>query len=462
MAKKVLLGLMTFVMLSAALAALSAEANAQPRQQLERARRLATEGDGFYRQKNYRTAIERYQQAISLAPNYPYAYYSKGLSHYNLGEYNQAVGDLSKALEQRYKPLDVYTMRWQAYYWQKNYDAALSDVQQGLRLQPSSSYFNLALGDCHRAKGSYREALAAYQKAAQIDSNNADVHYFIALSHNALGEIIQQGLAGLKAIEKNTRYKGESWELVGNAFVYAKDHEKAAQAYERALQAKSDLKLVYGALSDVYRILNRFDDAINITRQGLQRYPDDGNYYVSLSWYYSLADRPQEAVSAGQQAIKLLPDQYMGYTNLCRAYNDSKQYAQAVQTCNKALQINPGDGETYLYLARAYDFQKKTALANAAYKKAVDGLVAFTRSNADYSDGFYLLGNAYYALDQRPNAIAAYKRCLELAPRFVKARYNLGHLYATSGNKPLAREQYNALRDLDPELAAKLLDAINK
>lgn len=465
MAKKVLLGLITFVLWSATFAALNVEVNAQPRQQLERARRLATEGDGFLRQKNYRSAANKYAEAISLAPQYSYAFYKKGYSHYYLEEYSQAAQDLSRALEgsmQGFNALDVYTMRWQAYYWQKNYDAALSDVQQALRLSPSSSYFNLALGDCYRGKNDFRSALAAYQKAAQLDQSNADVHYFIAVCHNQLGEFLPQGFAGLKAIEKGTQYKGESWEFVGQALFFGKKYDDAAQAYEKALQAKPDLKNVYGNLSDVYRMQNRFDDAVRAVQRGLRAYPDDGNYYVSLSWLYSLADRNQEAITAGQQAVRLLPDQYMGYTNLCRAYNDTKQYALAIQTCNKALAINPGDGETHYYIGRAYQLQNKPAQATANYKKAVAGLVEFTRQQPDYSDGYYLLGNAYYAADQTPNAIAALKKCLEIAPKFAKARFNLGSIYLISGNKPAAREQYNVLREVDAALAAKLLDAINK
>ncbi|HEX8246820.1 MAG TPA: tetratricopeptide repeat protein [Pyrinomonadaceae bacterium] len=465
MAKKVLLGLITFVMLSATFAALKAEVNAQPRQQLERARRLATEGDGFLRQKNYRSAVTKYAEAISLAPRYSYAFYKKGYSHYYLEEYSQAANDLSKALEgaaQGFDPIDVYTIRWQAYYWQQDYDSAMRDVQQALRAQPSSSYFNLALGDCYRGKNDFRNALASYQKGSQLDPANADIHYFIALCHNQLGEFLQQGFAGLKAIEKGTKYKGESWGFVGEALFRGKKYEDAAQSYEKALAAKADLKDVYTNLSEVYRMLNRFDEAINTVRKGLRVYPDDANYYINLSWLYSLADRHQESISAGQQAVRLLPDQYMGYTNLCRAYNDTKQYALAIQTCNKALAINPGDGETNYYLGRAYQLQNKGAQATAYYKKAVAGLVEFTRQNADYSDGYYLLGNAYYAVDQNANAIAALKKCLEIAPKFAKARFNLGSIYLLSGNKPAAREQYNVLREVDAALAAKLLDAINK
>lgn len=465
MLKKVLLGLMTFVMLAAAFAALSTEVKAQPKQQLERARRLATEGDRFLQQKDYRSAVTKYAEALSLVPRYSYASYKKGFSHYFLEEYSQAASDLSKALEgtpQGFTVIEVYRVRWQAYYWQQNYDAALQDVQQALRIEPSNVHFNLALGDCYRMKSDLRNAVAAYQRGAQLEPSNADVHYFIALCYKQLGESLKQGLSAAEAIKKGTAYKGESWEMFGEALVANRKYDEAAQSFERALQAKADLKTAYTSLSEVYRMQNRFDDAINIINRGLRVYPDDANYYVSLSWLYSLADRNQEAITAGQQAIRLLPDQYMGYTNLCRAYNDTKQYALAVQTCNKALKINPGDGETNLYLGRAYQLQNKAPLAMTYYKKAVAGLVEFTRQNPEYSDGYYLLGNAYYSVDQTPNAIAALKKCLEIAPRFAKARFNLGSIYAVSGNKPAAREQYDALRNIDAALAAKLLDMINK
>jgi tetratricopeptide (TPR) repeat protein len=72
------------------------------------------------------------------------------------------------------------------------------------------------------------------------------------------------------------------------------------------------------------------------------------------------------------------------------------------------------------------------------------------------------LGNAYFADDQAANAISSYLKCLELSPRFGKARYNLGIIYALNKNKPAAMEQYNSLLALDQALAAKLKTEIDK
>ena len=104
----------------------------------------------------------------------------------------------------------------------------------------------------------------------------------------------------------------------------------------------------------------------------------------------------------------------------------------------------------------------RKADATRAYKGAVVGLVEFTQKNPTYSDGFYLLGNAYYSDNQPEKAIAAYRKCLELSPRFARARFNLGYILNNQKNKTAALEQYNSLLQLDPSLAAKLKAEIDK
>jgi superkiller protein 3 len=104
----------------------------------------------------------------------------------------------------------------------------------------------------------------------------------------------------------------------------------------------------------------------------------------------------------------------------------------------------------------------KTTEAPKYYGRAVTGLEEFVKVRPDYSDGYYLLGNAYFATGRTDKAIEAYLKCLELSPRFVRARYNLGIIQLRSNNKTAALEQYNSLLPLDPALAAKLKMEIDK
>jgi cytochrome c-type biogenesis protein CcmH/NrfG len=124
--------------------------------------------------------------------------------------------------------------------------------------------------------------------------------------------------------------------------------------------------------------------------------------------------------------------------------------------------LNPNDGETYFYLARAYKQSNRAADASRAIDKAVPGLEKFTQDNPDYSDGFYLLGNAYSENGNFEKALEAYRKCLTLSPGFYRARYNSGAIYVHLNNKTEAMAQYQALLPLNADLATKLKAVIDK
>lgn len=441
---------------------LASDVFAQKKKDLEKARKIARQGDQLYNKKDYRGAIAKYSEALTVVPNFPAAYYWRAYAHYNLNEYDQTLSDLNQAVALGYeKPVDVYRLRWYMNLLAKNYDAALSDAQEILKVEPNSALYIQAVGDVYRVKGTYRDAVTYYKRVVEIDQNNSEVPYFLAFCYANLNETENQGLWALEAINKKTKYVGESYFFLGDALYKQKKYDEAVEPFQKALDIKPDVYASYGTLSDIYRIRNEFSKAIEVTQRGLQQFPNDANLYTSLAWYYSLADRPGDSVNAARSAIKLAPEQYMGYTNLCRAYNDAKEYQLAIEACNSALRLKPGDGETYYYMGRASEFLKQTARAEESYKKAVDGLIQFTRENPEYSDGYYLLGGAYFALARDDEAINAYNRCLELAPRFARARYALGLTYLIGKkDKVRAREQYNLLRPIDANLAEKLREAI--
>jgi len=442
--------------------ALSAGANAQSKKDQKKARQLVEQGDKFLRQKNYRNALDQYSQAVVLDPNNGNARFWKGYAHYQLKENDLALGELNLALSQNYKPLDVYRIRWYLNNEAKNYDAALEDINQVRQLEPDNTDFLLALGDIYLAKGAYREALEPYQRAALMFPDNGNLFYSIARVQFNLGETDGQALAAEEAIKKRTQFLGESYYYLGDARQKQRRYAEAIDAYQRAVAAKPEQYEVYRNLSELYRASSRLDEAIEVSKRGLRLFPNDGNIYTDLSWFYSLADRHDDAVQAALAGIRFSPKQPMAYTNLCRAYNDSKKPEMAISACNNALKLNPNDGETNFYLGRANALLGKEAEASKYYKRSIIGLISFTAENPYYSDGFYLLGNAYFSDEQHAKAAEAYKKCLELNPRFVKAIFNLGILSVILKNKSVALEQYNSLLSLNKDLADKLKVEIDK
>ncbi len=300
----------------------------------------------------------------------------------------------------------------------------------------------LAASEINYNKGSFQDAAAGYPKVVLQAPDNADLYYRLAVAKSKLADLEGQAAAAEEAIKRNTQYRADALLLLGNARYAQKRLPEATDAYSKALASRADKLEAYRQLAELYRSQNRIPEAIDVLRSGLRVHPNTGEIYTDLSWLYSLAGRNEDAIAAGRSATQLLPKNAMGYTNLCRAYIEGKDKTDlAISACNSALRLAPEDGETLFYLGRAYDAKKDRTEAEKYYRRAVAGLIEFTKSNPDYSDGYYMLGNAYAEVGQNAKAVEAYKKCLELNPKFFKANFNIGVIYIIDKNKDGAMEQ---------------------
>ena len=423
---------------------------------------LVKQGVRAFNQRNYRNAIEKFAEAVVLVPRNAPAHFGKGRSHLALKENDAALSEFKLAEDYGYSPVEISKIRWELYFDKNDTDAAITDVSRALQAEPGNQRLLRAAGDLFYRKQNYTEALASYQKAATDAPNDGNLFYGIALVQQALGNFEGQEQAATMALSKPNQYQTESTLLLADSLHKQKKYDGALAAYNKVLAAKPDSIQVYRLMGEIYRAQSKFGDAVDIIRKALSRWPLDGDLFTDISWYYSLNGDVKEAVAAAESATEQLPDKYMGFTNLCRAYNDNSQYLQAIRACEKALSLNPDDGETYFYLGRAQSQTGKSADAARSFDKAVAGLIKFTQANGDYSDGFYLLGNAYFQDSQFQKAVDAYNRSLELSPNFPRARYNAGVSYIRLRNKDGAMAQYNALLSIDKSLADRLKTEIDK
>ncbi len=466
MKKKIYTGLFTyFLILIGCTAFIVSEAHAQSKDKdkgkqakpTDKAKKLLAEGNKLFAKKDYRAAVNKYAEAIVISPSYAEAHYWKGYAHYYLNEFNESAEELDTAFSQGYNAQEIYKIRWVVNFQKQNYDAALSDVEAGLVKDKKNVDFITGRSEILVRKGQYKEAVPALEETIKLNPNNGDLYYFLALSYGKNGDFSKQATNAAEAIKKATKYTGESYTLIGDSMVAANKPTEAIDAYKRALNVNPKMpEDFFINVTRFYRSQNLLSEAIDLARLGLKAYPQSSPLLVDLTWYYSLSDRFGEAVGAGEQAIRNAPNSAGAHTNLCRAYNDTKKFPQAIRECNDALKLNPKDGETYFYLALVNKASNKPALADDYFKKAITNLIAYTESNRNDPDGFYLLGNSYYTIGQYKDAIESYKKSIALSPNFMKANYNLGNAYIVNEQMDAAKAQYQILLRLDKAYAAKL------
>jgi tetratricopeptide (TPR) repeat protein len=461
------------------------------------AQQLMEEGDRYREQGNHRAALDRYNQALRLAPNNPAAHLAKGWSLQNLNEHEQALLSFTEAQRLGHEePYLVYWAMGESYVALNRHNEAISALSSAARLKPdsadvqewlASAYFRAKqyanakqsairaiqldatlhhaqaiLGDANFHLENYPEAVSAYQRALRLQPEAADVHYMAGRSYDALRRDRDAIQAYRQALRFKTNYPAAANYFMGWAHVRLRENDAAQAAFQQTLYLNSNFADAHRGMAQAFKQQGRYGNAVASTRKFVELRPADGGAYIDLSWYHSFLRQHEAAAQAGLKAIQHLPQNHMGHTNLCRALNDLGQFREALARCQRALQIKPGDGETLFYLGRAHEALKQSSEAGRAFAGAITGLREYVRQNPNEEDGYYLLGNAYISNNQPQLAIEAYRTAIRLQPHFAFARSNLGVAYLWVGNRQAALDQYRELINIDAAEAGKLLGKIEQ
>ena len=124
-------------------------------------------------------AIDCFSKAISIDPEMADAYYYRGYCHYRMVQYDQAISDFKNTLKlgTNYSEKTYYYMG-RTYYKMENYEEAIKSFTNAIEINPeeadyyykrASSYYNLNIID--EAEKDYREAcgLGKYDGCIRVE-----------------------------------------------------------------------------------------------------------------------------------------------------------------------------------------------------------------------------------------------------------------------------------------------------
>ena len=132
------------------------------------------QGNNFYFQKDFQSAIQAYNRAINLNPNFAEAFNNRGNSYLQLQNYSQAAQDLQIAANLNKFDARIHNNLGSAYLLQNQYDAAINEYTQAINLNPNlfTAYYNRALAYCYAEK--FQEALPDVQRAMQLNPSSVE------------------------------------------------------------------------------------------------------------------------------------------------------------------------------------------------------------------------------------------------------------------------------------------------
>jgi tetratricopeptide (TPR) repeat protein len=273
------------------------------------------------------------------------AYGFRGRAYYLKGDYDRAIHDFDDALRLNPKDVASYGLRGAAYFGKGDFDAAIRDLDEAIRLNPKIVRDYLNRSAAYGRKGDFDRAIRDLEEVLRLDPTNAP---------------------GVLSV------RGTLYSMMRDHDRALRDFDEAVRLNPRAADAYTGRSIVYVQKGDYERAIRDLDAAIRLN-------PANVTSYISRSVAYIRTGDYDSAIRDLNEAIRLDPKNTAAYGNRGAAYRQKGEFDQAIRDLDEAIRLDPKNARAYFHRAVSYE---KTGNLGQAYRDIVEAL-ALNPSDAE-------------------------------------------------------------------------------
>jgi tetratricopeptide (TPR) repeat protein len=347
---------------------------------------------------------------------------------------------LLEGMTDRSSSATLFDLLGDAYTQSHDYAKAEDAYRKAVELDPSEMSHLRGLGQTLLTEEKYTEALAAYQKLADLMPDDPDNYLRIAQIYRELHQLDKAEENLLKARQYNP---GSLEVLYNEAMIY-----ESQGRYEDAIRVLSDavtgikgqstvlpsrrrsLAILYQQLGMLYRDVQNYQAAI-YTFQELGHLGEEEDHRARLLIMdtYRLAKDLPKALQTGREAMAKYPTDTSIRASQALSLGENQQTDEAVKLLQAELKGTAGDRETYLNLSQIYERGRRYADAEQAARKAE----SFSTDPRDNEMAWLMLGAVYEKQKQFDKAEDQFKKALDANPKSAQVLNYYGYMLADRG-----------------------------
>ena len=145
-------------------------------------------GIAYSDKDDFGQAIKDYNEAIKLKPDFVEAYYNRGNAYSNKGDFDQAIQDYNKAIELNPNDAEAYYNRGIDYDNKDELDQAIQDYSKAIELKPDFAKAYFTRGVDYVNKGDFDQAIQDFDKAIELKPDFAEAYFTRGYTWLHLGE----------------------------------------------------------------------------------------------------------------------------------------------------------------------------------------------------------------------------------------------------------------------------------
>ncbi len=163
------------------------------------------------------------------------------------------------------------------------------------------------LAAAYESLGLFTDASGAYQKAIELEPQDAQTHNNLGVVYTNLGIYSFAIREHKEAVHLKPDYQ-EAYLNLGMAYAKSNMPQEAIEAFKKAISLKPDDAISHNNLAVTLFKSGKFKEAAESFNQAVRIKPDYPNAYYNLGSVYYKMNMKREAIDAFQEAIRLKPD----------------------------------------------------------------------------------------------------------------------------------------------------------
>jgi len=260
----------------------------------------------------------------------------------------------------------------------------------------------IATGKVHEQNRKLEEAVAAYEKAYEIE------------------EIDDLRVA------------------IGNLYMRLGNDKEASKWLKAGLGNGAKPEVVYNYAVSLMRE-KKYNAAIPSLRNVTRDLPEMFQGWLALAQCYQMTKQYSLAIEPYEKALEINPDAKLAF-RLGRVSMKSKQYDKSIEAYQTALEMDP------TYVKARYNLSL-TYMDAGRYEEAVESFDQMIEMDGESYRAYYSQGLSYFYLARYDEALEAFDMAMEFEET-VNLYNNIGLVYDKLGDKKKTTEYYKKAQDL--------------
>jgi len=260
-------------------------------------------------------------------------------------------------------------------------DAALGELAEAARQNPTLSVAHAAAGDIYRRRGDYELARRSYERACQANPYAFKPQYHLGLTYQTLARAAKAAAQArkylrraiqvyLRAITLEPRDFDTNLNISACYFQLGK-YDLAEQYCKAAIAIKADDPHAYSNLGIIFDSQNKLYEAIRAYKASLELDTHQPKLLLNLGSTYMRQDRMKQAIHAFELAIAEAPDDAVPWEQIGSCEYRLGRHDEAIKAYQKAVELDAESATAYrgmgvVYMTQFVMDQSKVELRDRA------------------------------------------------------------------------------------------------